>query len=170
MSEYLSILFGAGIGAGLSFLATEWSAKRRLKEDRERTNASIRNEIIDNCLKYIFRYNDLINEIRGQRETLAVVQALDPSKAEVIEKKLAEIIESKMNQGIFVELMHITAQLMRIGNSAMRIDFEGLVELQRKMSDALLFPKDDTDIGSIEKEYKIKFQKFVEQCVDICKL
>jgi hypothetical protein len=170
MEKYFLIAFGASIGAVLSLVATEISARRRLKEDREKNRKTIRDEMISDCLKYVFKANDIINEIKTNMDSISLVRSIHPDKVGEIQKQLYGTIDSKMKEGLFVELMQVTFHVKRIGDVELNRKFEELIEIQKKVMDSLLFPTGEIKFNEIDDMYKVIFQEFVEYCINKCKI
>jgi len=172
ISNYVSLVIGSILGAGLSYIATEISARRRSNEDKEKDRKDITADIIGNCLEFLFRLKDGLNDVATKKKTYLLLKGKFPEKAREMEKAIYQAAYDKADSGIFQELMFISYQLKRIDDPSIWKDFEELGNLYESMSNILIRNHDDDfkKYDEVEYIYNNKLKSFVDKCLNMTKV
>jgi len=166
--QLFSIAFGAFLGAVLSFVATELSASRQRKTRDIEKKKEITNEVINDTIRFVFKANDILNDLWADKEVFIKMQKEKPEKAFGHEQIMLKRFDENM-KGLFSELMFYSFQLKKLDDRTLWQDFERLMESFRSLTTCLLNSGSIDDCRRLDIDYKDLKKRFVEKCINTAK-
>ncbi len=159
------ITYGAVLGAILSLftalvvflLERKFSEKTRQKEKE--------NEIIEQTLKFIFKANDILNDLWVDRELLEKTMVKSPQNAQRIEQQLFKRFDENIRNDFFKELMFHSGQIKRLKNKSFWEDFEKLNLIYQDLTKVMIDLKPKKEYEGLDNKYKELKKKFIEKCI-----
>jgi hypothetical protein len=152
-------LLGAALGALLSFWLTNKSARNNL-----------RNNIVADCLKFVFKMRDIINNFYIDKDTYFKLKKTDIKEAEKLYSKIFREYDDAMKEGFFTELNFYSYQVKRLNDQELLKEFVSVVDAQGQLLDKLF---QDSPLGDIKAELpqcRKLIEEFTTYCIDISKV
>ena len=161
---------GAVAGAVLSFVATELSAWRQRKFTKKERYSELSDEIIGETLKFVFKINDILNDLWVDKELWKDKEKKDPQEAKKYEQIMLRRFDEHIRTDFFSQLMFHSFQLKRLKNQTIWTKFEKLMSTYEQLTKLIHKGEDKQIYESLDKEYKILKKDFIEYCVRTTKL
>lgn len=166
------ISFGAILGVILSFIATEISSWRQRKHALKLKNKDLQNEVIGDSLKFLFKQNDIINDLQTNRQLLEKLKREESAgRVSYLKKDMLEHFDNNIKANFFSELMFHSFQLKRLDNQHLWNDFEALMNITEEIIKMYLdFDRPLSEIINKNNKYTDSKKKFIEKCLGITKI
>ncbi len=161
----LGLLLGAGIVLAVSELISRRS-KRELEVQNIRLNEG---RIIEDSLKFLFRANDILNDLWVDKEVWFKFHKDMPEKSFEFEQRLVRRFDDNTHRDFFNELMFHSFRLKMLRDGAVRDDFDRLMSTFKEFSERLLLARSPEDYADLDKRYSQQKNDFLAKCAGICK-
>jgi len=164
--KLILIFFGAMLGV----VITEISTARQRKIDKEQKREEIRNNIISETLRFVFRINEVLNDLWADKQVFENKQKTSPQDASKYEQIMLKRFDENMSKNIFAELNLQSYHLKRLEDQTLWRDFENLMNALRSLTDEILLNTDIKKCGELDKKLKNLKKSFVEKCIELTKV
>jgi len=169
-TQLLLITFGTIIGALLSFFATMLSSWRERKHAKLLKKEDKENEIIGATLKFLFKSDEITNDLLADRELLEKSKKEFPGKTSFLEQQMFKRLHGNITNDFFNELKFHSFQLKRLENQTIWRDFENLMNAFEEVTKLLSELQPLEKCKSSDIKYKNIEKDFVNKCIDLTKV
>ncbi len=163
--QIFPIVLGVLLGAMLSFVATELSASRERKLRAVEKKNEITCAIINDTVKFLFKANDILNDLWSDKEVYLRMQKEKPEEASKSGVTMFKRFDENMRKGLFSELNFYSFRLRILDDQTLWDDFEKLMMSFRDLSECLLKSKGVDEFKKFDADYKNLKKAFVEKCI-----